>query len=166
MAPPKTKGATRGTVHGTLFDGLVTYTLRASPLPEKLIEFLLANTHNIGKLVAQQQDANAESEESLREEREAGDNYEARSKTPEQFWAELESLCEKVGGEWAGAADRIWCFGPKRIGANLLLDPIGKTVPRYVPSQRLVHADSKLMSQTTPKGTAHCHCQGARAKHR
>lgn len=129
MAPPKTKGATRGTVHGSLFDGLVSYTLRASPLPDKIIYYLLANTHNIGKLLAQLQDK-SESEEGVREEREAGESQEAKAKTPEQFWAGLEELCEQVGGEWAGAADRIWCFGPKRLGANLLLDPIGKTVPR------------------------------------
>lgn len=137
MAPPKTKGAARGTVHGSLFDGLVTYTLRASPLPETIIEYLLANTHNIGKLLAQSKDE-AESEEGIREEREAGEVQEARAKTPEQFWAELDKLCDAAGGEWVGAADRIWCFGPKRLGANLLLDPIGKSVARMRKKEQLI----------------------------
>lgn len=54
------------------------------------------------------------------------DQGQARLLSSEQFWTELEGLFAKAGPEWAGAADRIWTFGPKRIGANLLLDPQGK----------------------------------------
>jgi ribosome assembly protein 1 len=127
MAPPKTKGAARGTIHGSLLDGLVTFTIRATPIPPKIIEYLLANTHTIARMVAHRQD---DTEEEIREEREAGEAQATRSKTPEQFWSELEGLCARAGGEWVGAAERIWCFGPKRVGANLLLDPVGKSAVR------------------------------------
>lgn len=55
------------------------------------------------------------------------DQGQARLLTSEQFWIELEALFAKAGLDWAEAADRIWTFGPKRIGANLLLDPTGKS---------------------------------------
>lgn len=130
MAPPKTKGAARGTIHGTLLDGLVTFTLRATPLPPTVIDFLLAHTSSIARMVAQGRDETSEEEE-VREEREAGESQqETRAMDVGQFWTALEKLFEEAGGEWAGAAERVWCFGPKRIGANMLLDPVGKTAVR------------------------------------
>lgn len=130
MPPSKVKGAARGTVHGTLLDGLVTFTLRATPLPPTVIDFLLTHTSSIARMVAQRQDETTEEEEA-REEREAGENQqETRAMNVEQFWSALEKLFSEAGGEWVGAAERIWCFGPKRIGANMLLDPAGKTAVR------------------------------------
>lgn len=130
MAPPKTKGAARGTIHGSLLDGLVTYTVRATPMPPKITDYLLANTQSIARMVAQRQ-GDAEGDET-REQRESGEAQSTRSKTPEQFWSEVEGVCAKAGGDWVGAADRIWSFGPKHVGANLLLDPVGKSAVRYV----------------------------------
>ncbi|OCF36934.1 ribosome assembly protein 1 [Kwoniella heveanensis BCC8398] len=128
MAPPKTAGAPRGTIHGTVLNGLVSFTVRALPLPPKIIEFLLAHTSSIGGMLVQKRDQTNEEEEN-QEERDAGEGtgQAQRYLTPEQFWAELEQLCEKAGPDWAGAADRIWSFGPKRMGANVLLDPVGKS---------------------------------------
>lgn len=130
MAPPKTKGSARGTIHGSLLDGLVTFTIRATPLPPNIIEFLLSHTSSLSRMVAQRRDETSEEEE-VREEREAGESQqETRAMGVEQFWTALADLFQKAGGEWVGAAERIWCFGPKRIGANILLDPIGKAAVR------------------------------------
>jgi ribosome assembly protein 1 len=131
MAPPKTKDATRGTVNGTLLNGLVKFTLRAVPLPPAVIDFLLSQTSTIGNMSVQRRSTSSEEDE--QEERDAGEGItEGRSLSTAQFWAELEALLEKAGGEWSGAADRIWAFGPKKMGANLLLDPAGKTGLRWV----------------------------------
>lgn len=127
MAPPKTKDAPRGTVHGSLLNGLVTFTLRAVPLPPKLVDFLLAHTSSIAAMQTQQSDA-VPTEEELQEEREAGEGLgeQGRALSSGEFWAEFEEVCGGVGGEWVGASERVWAFGPRRVGGCLLLDPAGK----------------------------------------
>ena len=99
------------------------------PLPEKVIEFLQANTNTIANMLTQNREEGEGSAE-IEGDRDASDGLEqgqARLLTSEQFWTELEGLFAKAGPDWAGAADRIWTFGPKRIGANLLLDPSGRS---------------------------------------
>ena len=123
MAPPKTAGAPRGTIHGSVLSGLVTYTIRAIPLPPKITEFLAANSATMAKML---------SSKANDEEQDAPSDIQAATRVlePEQFWQELEALFKKAGPEWADAADRIWAFGPKRLGANILLDPPGKNALR------------------------------------
>lgn len=65
-------------------------------------------------------------EEAAVEER----NEETRALPVDEFWKQLSALFDKAGGEWAGAADRVWAFGPRRVGANVLLDPVGSTSAR------------------------------------
>lgn len=127
MAPPKTKDAPRGTIHGSLFNGLVAYTIRALPLPEPVIDFLSAHTATIANLLSHSAGDG--------DELDASDAQgQARLLAPEQFWAELEGLFNDAGAEWVGAAERIWTFGSKRVGPNVLLDPEGKSKLRYIPS--------------------------------
>lgn len=130
MAPPKTAGAARGTIHGTVLSGLVNYTIRAVPLPPKVTEFLLANTATMSKMLSQRSDTSEEADEQDTLETGEGVQMAQREISSEQFWQELEGLFKKAGPDWAGAVDRIWSFGPKRLGANVLLDPIGKNVLR------------------------------------
>ncbi|ORX36874.1 translation elongation factor 2 [Kockovaella imperatae] len=133
MAPPKTAGMPRGTVQTNLL-GILTYTIRAIPLPPAISEFLLSHTTTIRRLVSQhtaQADDRSEDDhadvdvdaDGTAEQTHTQAQEQARSLTPEQFWEELEAVCRKAGGEWVGAADRIWSFGPKRMGSCLLLDP-------------------------------------------
>lgn len=126
MAPPKTKDAPRGTIQGTVLSGLVNFTIRAIPLPPPVIAFLLSNTSSIANMLSQRSDHGDEEEASEARDAVEGTQDHARTLTSEQFWIELERLSRKAGGEWLGAADRIWGFGPKRLGANVLLDPVGK----------------------------------------
>jgi ribosome assembly protein 1 len=132
MAPPKTAGAARGTIHGTVLNGLVNYTIRAIPLPGKVTEFLLSNIATMSKMLSQRGESTDEADE--QDELEAGEGVQGSQRvlSAQQFWDELEGLFKRAGPEWAGAADRIWSFGPKRLGANVLLDPTGKTKLRYV----------------------------------
>ncbi|RSH81559.1 Cytoplasmic GTPase/eEF2-like protein (ribosomal bioproteinsis) [Saitozyma podzolica] len=155
MAPPKTKGAPRGTVHGTLLDGLVGFTIRAVPIPSAITDFLLAHPTSIASLISQRGSTVDESEEAAREERETAESAvtEARVLSPQEFWAELETICAACGGEWVGAADRVWCFGPKRMGANLLLDPVGKTSLRLRGKEQLI-ASARARGQTADEALA------------
>ncbi len=132
MAPPKTKGAPRGTVNGTVLSGLVNFTIRAIPLPPPIIDFLLSHTASIANMLSQRGSRADEDEASEARDAVEGTQDHGRTLTSEQFWTDLERLLRETGGEWAGAADRVWGFGPKAIGANLLLDPVG------TPSLRLV----------------------------
>ena len=130
MASCKAKDAPRGTVHGTVLSGLVKFNVRAIPLPPSIIEYLQSHTASIANMLSQRgrqadEDAASEARDAVEGMQEHG-----RTLTSEQFWTELERLLTKSGGEWAGAADRIWGFGPKRMGANLLLDPMGRTALR------------------------------------
>ncbi|OXG24510.1 ribosome assembly protein 1 [Cryptococcus neoformans Tu401-1] len=134
MVSPKTAGAPRGTINGTVLNGLVKFRLRAMPLPEGVETFLLSQQGAISKmLVRERGDKEDEEETDVQEGTEGGSaesegpegQQEARQLSPEEFWTELERLLNKAGGDWVGAADRVWSFGPKRVGANLLLDPVG-----------------------------------------
>ncbi|CAK9786141.1 P-loop containing nucleoside triphosphate hydrolase protein [Cutaneotrichosporon oleaginosum] len=120
MAPPKTAGEARGTVLGSLYDGLVTFKLRAAPLPAPVTEFLLAHQTTIRDMLVRRKEE--DEEDADQREAEAG----VRTLTPEQFWTELAARFDAAGSEWVGAADRVWSFGPKKVGANVLLDPVGK----------------------------------------
>lgn len=154
MAPPKTKDAPRGTIHGSLVNGLVTYTIRAMPLPETITDFLLANTSTIANMSTQKEQQQDDTTTNLDEDRDASDGTtQARLLTSEQFWTELEALFAKAGPEWAGAAERIWTFGPKRIGANLLLDPVGSTKLRLRGKERLME-DAQAKGQSTDQALA------------
>ena len=41
-----------------------------------------------------------------------------------KFKIDLNNLFNKAGKEWTSAADRIWSFGPKMIGPNILLNNV------------------------------------------
>lgn len=124
MAPPKTKDAPRGTIVGTLANQLLTFKIRAVPLPEDVTAFLLANASTIAKLQAERKTEAEEDVEDQQDSAEAAQDERLQVK-PEEFWNALAKVLDAAGGQWIGAADRIWAFGPKRVGANLLLDPAG-----------------------------------------
>ena len=140
MAPPKTKDASRGTVLGTVLSGLVDFTLRAAPLPSAITDFLLSHTSSMANMLSQREHDVEEDERSDARDAVEGTQERGRTLTSEQFWAELESLLHNIGGEWTGAADRVWGFGPRRMGANLLLDPVGKKTLRFVFSEMTQYA--------------------------
>lgn len=127
MAPPKTEGAPRGTVHGSVASSLVNYTVRAVPLPSEVTNFLLANAQTLRRL---QQDKRMAQDESAAGESESQDvvgqhGTSSKAVQTDQFWAQLEALLDKAGPDWKSVADKIWAFGPRRVGPNLLIDQAG-----------------------------------------
>ncbi|KAJ7601116.1 translation elongation factor 2 [Mycena floridula] len=124
MAPPKTPNAVRGTAHGSSSQGVVTFTIRASPLPPVLLEFILDNILTLRKLM--QSRADREKDDELMEGLEAldkqGDVVRKPSINPEQFWVALKEKCREVGGEWDSVPDKIWSFGPQNAGSCIFVD--------------------------------------------
>ena len=124
MAPPKTPGHPRGTVHGASFQNLVTFTIRAVPLPDAIADFLRSNLSVVKRLVADStRSGNSEEVEDEAEKAATiGDILRVPTVHPGQFWDALQAKCEEAGPEWAGIVDNIWALGPQSVGECLLID--------------------------------------------
>ncbi|KAF9816904.1 hypothetical protein IEO21_03778 [Rhodonia placenta] len=124
MTPPKTPGAKRGTIYGTIHSNLVSFTVRAAPLPKKLLDFLQDNLATL-KRMDSEQGSNMQENHFVEEDDEydvQGEIVKKPSTKPEDFWNTFSERCREVGGEWADVADRVWAFGPQRVGSCLLID--------------------------------------------
>ncbi len=51
-----------------------------------------------------------------------GDVIRKPTTRPDNFWTSLEGVCNLLGGEWRGLADKIWAFGPHSAGGCILVD--------------------------------------------
>lgn len=120
MAPPKTPNQPRGTIIGSVQAGLVTFTIRALPLPESITNFLLVNESNLKKLQRDRRGKTAEEDDDDITDGVAIEGVELVK--IEDFWNKLEELLKAAGRDWTGVVDQIWAFGPKRVGPNLLVD--------------------------------------------
>jgi ribosome assembly protein 1 len=117
-------------VNGASVRDLVTFTVRAAPLPQPLFEFLLDNASVLKSI----QHDRADQGQSLVQVDEAGaadaqegletlaDAFRSATVRPENFWTTFEDKCKEVGGEWADIANQVWAFGPQRTGSCLLID--------------------------------------------
>ncbi|KAJ8501960.1 hypothetical protein ONZ51_g289 [Trametes cubensis] len=128
MAPPKTPNAKRGTIHGAAAHDLGKFTIRAAPLHPIVFEFLI---DNLAILRRMQQERRAGEDLGRTEDDDAIDdeNFDVQGeyiKKPtikaDQFWPMLQEKCREAGGEWADIVDKIWAFGPQRMGSCLLID--------------------------------------------
>ncbi|KAG8979878.1 Cytoplasmic GTPase/eEF2-like protein (ribosomal biogenesis), partial [Tulasnella sp. 427] len=164
MAPPKTPNAKRGTIQGSTAQNLVTFTVRAVPLPQAITDFLLANMSILKRLYREgQQKKGGENTPRLSEGSQhdsAADDAEitdeiSRQATvkPEDFWKSLDALCKKAGGEWVDVADKIWAFGPHRIGPNILVDKMTGAASLRKKSQKLnlLRVEQAALSSSTPE---------------
>lgn len=132
MPPPKVPGAKRGTVHGAAAQNLVRFTIRAAPVPPSIYEFLHDNLAILRRMrlerKAEGADANSviEGEDAMASRDEdydvQGDYIKKPTVKAEQFWDVLAGKCKAAGGEWADIVDKIWAFGPLRMGTCLLID--------------------------------------------
>ncbi|KAK1230654.1 Cytoplasmic GTPase/eEF2-like protein (ribosomal biogenesis) [Marasmius sp. AFHP31] len=126
MAPTKTPGAPRGTIKGSSSQGIVNFTIRASPLPKPIRDFVLQNLVTLKNLQKDRKssegrsDGEIEQEELINESQ--GDMTSATGVRPDQFWPSLQQVCKEAGGEWEKIVDRIWAFGPQKAGGCLLID--------------------------------------------
>lgn len=119
------EGEPRGTIKVSACGGAITCKVRAKPLPEQITTWLETNAKSIRALG----DARAGAGTAGMEE-EAATAAAAKTLSPEAFFAQLQSLFTKAAStakawdlEWkeAGLVERIWAFGPRRVGPNVLL---------------------------------------------
>lgn len=128
MAPPKS-GGKRGTVDGASVQNLVKFSIRATPLPKEIWDFLQDNLAIIRKLQqgrTSQDVTNGSPDLGADDEFEEvdfqGELIKRPTVKPTEFWTKLTECCDKAGGEWVGILDSIWAFGPQRKGTCLLID--------------------------------------------
>ncbi|KAG8886635.1 Cytoplasmic GTPase/eEF2-like protein (ribosomal biogenesis) [Tulasnella sp. 331] len=163
MAPPKTKDSPRGTVHGSISQSLVTFTIRAVPLPQTVADFLLSNVSILKRL---HREGHAQSRkggkvhavptEEYLTENTANDEI-ARQATvrPEEFFEALDKLSKDAGGQWVDIADNVWAFGPHHVGPNVLVDRMGgmsTSLRKRSQKMNLLRPDVRSPSDT-PEGT-------------
>lgn len=125
MAPPKTPNSPRGTIKGGSTQGIVSFTIRAAPLPPAILDFILDNALTLKRVLQGKLEATPTAQDDVYELDSAdvlGDVVRKPTATPEQFWDALRDICQKAGGDWADVSDKIWAFGPQQIGGCLLID--------------------------------------------
>ncbi len=128
MALSKTPGAPRGTINGAISHDLVKFTIRATPLPPAILDFILQNQITIRNLVNNEgteqhgkYDSDGNAEQEL-----VGHVHGDVDRTPtvstDKFWETLHEVCQSAGEEWKDLDERIWAFGPRRTGGCILID--------------------------------------------
>ena len=136
MAPTKTPSAPRGTIHGSSSLNIVRFTIRASPLPRPILDFILENIAILKKLQHDRKAGDSQAEKAIIEEvikvDVQGDIVRKPTVSPEQFWDALHKTCNDVGGEWGGIVERIWALGPQKAGGCLLIDARKSTTTSFV----------------------------------
>lgn len=109
---------------------LVKCTIRASPLPKEIWDFLRDNLALLRRM-QQEQKSREETGSSSEEQVDDGDEDEVDLqgeviKRPsikvEDFWTAFQEVCAKAGGEWIDLVDKVWAFGPQRAGTCVLAD--------------------------------------------
>lgn len=117
-------------MHGATPQNLAKFTIRAVPLPTAILELLLDNLAILRRMQQERRAGEQEGSGNHDEDDTGGDeDYDVQGdfiKKPtikaEEFWPTLDKTCKEVGGEWADLADKIWAFGPQRMGTCLLID--------------------------------------------
>lgn len=158
MPAAKSKDQPRGTVVHDVQSGLFTYRIRARPLPSSVTALLQAHLSTIRSIVQRDREIanegiaiDLDAEANLP----ASDVHEASASLKKldakEFWAQLEKLFIEAGKEWSGMTDRIWAFGPRRVGPNIFVDSLSRSPKSLKSSSRTVRLASK---GTTPARAA------------
>ena len=120
MALVKTPNAARGTMRGWSAHKVVSFTVRAVPIPPTILDFILENLMALKTLIQDKQDQQIEEEGQDVDLH--GDVIRKSTISPDQFWNVFAEKCKDVGGEWEDVASKTWAFGPQKAGGCLLID--------------------------------------------
>lgn len=114
-------------------DGLVTLTIRATPMSEALTEFLKGHLDSIKRLV----EGRGETETFGQLEKQQQEQLSSQ-----QLWSRLEELLSKEGPSWSKTAKNLRAFGPRGCGPNLLFDLSGSGYKPYVHRKKIGFAST------------------------
>lgn len=145
MNAPQNKDLPRGTVETVTASKFVTIRLRVRPLPAPVTEFLAKNAGAIKRLYAERS-AEEQTKRDADVAEEAGEEVKSldvevdvtetgQALTIKEFRTQLLEAFAEAKGEsevWAGVAEKIAAFGPRRTGPNLLIDETGLRVLPHV----------------------------------
>jgi ribosome assembly protein 1 len=136
MNPPRNKELGRGTVVAETSSKQVTIRTRVRPLPKEVTEFLNKNASAIKKLYAERR-AKEEKRRDTRSDSPQNETHDAagveeanvletgQTLSLKEFKAQLKEAFAEAKGEahiWKDVVEQIAAFGPRRVGANLLID--------------------------------------------
>lgn len=121
MAPNKVPNEPRGTIHGQSSQQVVSFTIRARPLPDVVLDFILDNLSIIKAL--QRKVSYTQAHQGETQEFDKVDYLSRKpSVNPEHFWEAFSEKCKEAGSEWEELVDRTWSFGPQNAGGCILVD--------------------------------------------
>jgi ribosome assembly protein 1 len=133
MPPPKWSNGKRGAMQGASALNIVKCTIRATPLPKKIWDFLRDNLALLRSMQPERQSqerTGSDTREKIRDD-EDGDNEELYLQgdvirqpniKAEEFWTVFQTMCMEIGGEWIDLTEKLWAFGPQRAGTCILVD--------------------------------------------
>ena len=109
-------------------DRSVALRLRALPLPTGISRFLQESAAVIKSLAAEQKRLAAAdgalASAAAPHHRPAAASHAASSPAVAGFAVRLRELCAEAGGPWLRYLGRLWAFGPRRVGPNVLIGPL------------------------------------------
>jgi len=120
-----------GTIIVSTSKNMCTIRIRAVPLPEKVTKYLVEQSETIKRIIEhydnRKKNANTSNDEALEEQKEIKDKNERQ-----KFLDELQKLFDEssdnvIDGNkqfWKDVVSKIWSFGSKRIGPNMLINNI------------------------------------------
>ena len=151
MKPPLTKDAPRGTIHCSVADGAIKFTMRVRPLPTDVTDCLVRNGGTIREIQLSRarlleethgDEAAGRAAQELENDVDAGLDAAAAAGSGKAAAGQADDhadigqvlrdeLCKlfedsKDSRDLAPLVDHVVAFGPRRVGPNMLLDATGK----------------------------------------
>ncbi|KZS87255.1 P-loop containing nucleoside triphosphate hydrolase protein [Sistotremastrum niveocremeum HHB9708] len=125
--------ASQGVIQGHSAQLAVNFSVRVVPLPEVITTFLKTNVSTIRALKHCQKDVSALVSKSTQDVTDVENDFDfemnlAQSDAStsrlddDQFWKQLEDICQSEGEPWLQLSRTAWAFGPARRGPNVLID--------------------------------------------
>ncbi|CAL1526751.1 unnamed protein product [Lymnaea stagnalis] len=107
-------------IQASTVDRQCHFLLRATPLPGNVADILLQHQQSLKAL-----DSLISANTTGRSDVQSGYSItESAKETLLNIKLQLKEEFDKAGPEWNGAESKIWCFGPRRCGPNILLNHV------------------------------------------
>ena len=104
----------------------VRIKIRARPLPTKVIEILLKHDADIQSILDSKRRRGSTVEAAATNTASEGGSPRGVRFSPEaELYTKLSTAFDKEGKDWQDAAKKIWCFGPRQVGPNMLFNCSG-----------------------------------------
>lgn len=147
MVPSKNPDQPRGTVSGSVSNGLITYTIRAVPLPDQITDYLnkssdlirnIAPRHRADQtkktspLPSTERTVSTDEVDDLPQTSVTDVDHITSVKAGTVFWNSLDEKYKEYHSstndeDLKDFVEKIWAFGPRRTGPNVLLDQLPRS---------------------------------------